>query len=360
MGRVACSPSTEKAAARETPKATQRCHSGFQASTASISMKVAKASLSQMPFHQLIVTRSPNHMWAFSWATTSATRCSSAWEAAPVVDEQGGLPEGDGAEVLHGAGREVGDGQQVELVAGIGQAVVVLEVPQRGHRDLLAEGGQRPLAGHAPHAQRRVAHAARLGVLQLADHEGDQVRRHLDGVGEAHDLAATLGRLRQDAGVGDDGERRVDGQRHVEHRLEGRLVPAGEGTAGVGGLELGGGHRAGDAARVLVDRPIETAQLVVEGAAEDQPQAPAARGQRLGERQPAALGGLVERDRRPLLAIPGIDDHRLVDGELDGVQHDLADRLVDRDGDRLLAAEGQRGEVGIEPDVVTARDNGAR
>ena len=83
MGRVACSPSTEKAAARETPKATQRCHSGFQASTASISMKVAKASLSQMPFHQLIVTRSPNHMWAFSWATTSATRCSSAWEAAP-------------------------------------------------------------------------------------------------------------------------------------------------------------------------------------------------------------------------------------------------------------------------------------
>ena len=40
-------------------------------------MKVAKASLSQIPSHQLIVTRSPNHMWASSWAITSATRSSS-------------------------------------------------------------------------------------------------------------------------------------------------------------------------------------------------------------------------------------------------------------------------------------------
>ena len=45
-------------------------------------MNVAKASLSQIPFHHVMVTRSPNHMWAFSWATTSATRSSSACEAA--------------------------------------------------------------------------------------------------------------------------------------------------------------------------------------------------------------------------------------------------------------------------------------
>ena len=44
-------------------------------------MKVAKASLSQIPFHHFIVTRSPNHMWAVSWATTVATRCSSSCEA---------------------------------------------------------------------------------------------------------------------------------------------------------------------------------------------------------------------------------------------------------------------------------------
>ncbi len=55
MGRVECRPSTDSAAARETPNVVQRCHSGFQASTARISMNVANASLSQMPFHQVIV-----------------------------------------------------------------------------------------------------------------------------------------------------------------------------------------------------------------------------------------------------------------------------------------------------------------
>ena len=82
IGRVLWRPSTPIAAARDTPKVVHRFHSGFQASTASSSMKVAKASLSQMPFHHSMVTRSPNHMWAISCATTSATRSRSAWEAA--------------------------------------------------------------------------------------------------------------------------------------------------------------------------------------------------------------------------------------------------------------------------------------
>ena len=70
------------AAARDTPKLTHRCHSGFHAWTATISMKVANASLSQIPFHHAIVTRSPNHMWASSCATTSAIRSRSEWDAA--------------------------------------------------------------------------------------------------------------------------------------------------------------------------------------------------------------------------------------------------------------------------------------
>ena len=66
MGRVLCKPSTTRAAARDTPKVVQRCHSGFQASAATISKNVANASFNHRPFHQLMVTRSPNHMWAFS------------------------------------------------------------------------------------------------------------------------------------------------------------------------------------------------------------------------------------------------------------------------------------------------------
>jgi hypothetical protein len=50
-----------------------------------------------------------------------------------------------------------------------------------------------------------------------------------------------------------------------------------------------------------------------------------------------------------LLAAARVDHHRLVDGELDGVEEDLADRLVDRDGHGLDAAERERGEIGFEP-----------
>jgi len=68
----------ERSGARQA-EVGQRSHSGLKASVASISMKVANASLSQMPFHHFMVTRSPNHMWASSWAITSVTRCSSGW-----------------------------------------------------------------------------------------------------------------------------------------------------------------------------------------------------------------------------------------------------------------------------------------
>ena len=78
MGRVECTASTASAASREGAKPIQRSHDGRKASTHSISMNVAKASLSQMPSHQPMVTRSPNHMCAISWAITSATRSSSA------------------------------------------------------------------------------------------------------------------------------------------------------------------------------------------------------------------------------------------------------------------------------------------
>ena len=70
-----------KAVERARPKLTHRSHSGRKASVTFSSMNVAKASLSQMPFHHFIVTRSPNHMWASSWAITSTTFCSSPWVA---------------------------------------------------------------------------------------------------------------------------------------------------------------------------------------------------------------------------------------------------------------------------------------
>ena len=81
MGRVLCRASVSRASERETPKPVHRSQSGRKASVVTISMNVAKASLSQIPFHQRMVTRSPNHMWASSWAMTSTTFCSSGWVA---------------------------------------------------------------------------------------------------------------------------------------------------------------------------------------------------------------------------------------------------------------------------------------
>ena len=81
MGRVVCSASVSKAVERASPKLTHRSHSGRKASVTLSSMKVAKASLSQIPFHHFMVTRSPNHMWASSWAITSTTFWSSPWVA---------------------------------------------------------------------------------------------------------------------------------------------------------------------------------------------------------------------------------------------------------------------------------------
>ncbi len=75
--RVLASESVSKAALRSRLNVVQRCQSGRNAAQQAISMKVAKASFSQMPFHHRIVTRSPNHMWATSWATTSARFCNS-------------------------------------------------------------------------------------------------------------------------------------------------------------------------------------------------------------------------------------------------------------------------------------------
>ena len=84
IDRVDASASTSSAALRERANWFHTSQSGRYASTASIAMNVANASFSHRPFHQRIVTRSPNHMCASSCATVSATSSCS-----PCVDVAG-------------------------------------------------------------------------------------------------------------------------------------------------------------------------------------------------------------------------------------------------------------------------------
>ena len=81
MGRVAVRASTSMAAERAAVNPAHTFQSGLKASTAFISMKVANASFNQMPFHQRMVTRSPNQRCANSWLRTAATLSSSRWSA---------------------------------------------------------------------------------------------------------------------------------------------------------------------------------------------------------------------------------------------------------------------------------------
>ena len=155
IGRVLCSESTSNAAVRDSPNATHRSHSGRKASVALISMNVANASFSQMPFHHFIVTRSPNHMCASSWWMTSATFMQLGLRRPFRVDEQQHLAERDAAEVLHRAEREVGDRDQVALVARVGDRVVAGQPLERERRALEREGRQMTLARRVDDAQRR-------------------------------------------------------------------------------------------------------------------------------------------------------------------------------------------------------------
>ena len=194
-------------------------------------MNVANASLSQMPFHQRIVTRSPNHMCASSWATTSATRLHArsgcSW---PGRRAGAALAERDAAEVLHRAGGEVGQ-RDAGRPCRPGTGCRSTPRTSAGEcADVEAEGGEVALARHVDDPQRRAVDVDRLGGLERADDERDEIgatsascRRN------GPDLAAVGVARARLAAVGDRGEAGVDHQRDAEDGLEVGLVPAREG-----------------------------------------------------------------------------------------------------------------------------------
>ena len=114
--------------ARPSAKSSHVFHSGLYASTPRCSMNVANASFSQMPFHHFMVTRSPNHMCAISCTIVSAASDISSSVTCFGIEQQSRLAERHAAEVLHRAEREVGERDEVALLARIRDAVVVGEV----------------------------------------------------------------------------------------------------------------------------------------------------------------------------------------------------------------------------------------
>ncbi len=100
-----------------------------------------------------------------------------------LVDEQVGFAVGDGAEVLHRAGLEVGDGDQVELLHGVLDAEVGVVIGEEVLGGLQGEGREFDLFRRGADAD---GHAFALagGAGEVADEEGDEVGGHLRGGGE--------------------------------------------------------------------------------------------------------------------------------------------------------------------------------
>src|SRR5207245_8946563 len=138
-------------------------------------------------------------------------------------------------------------------------------------------------------------------------------------------------------------------------RFERRLVPARERAPRVRRLELGGGHKVRGAARVLVARAVEAAKLVVQAAGEGEGEPPTTGCKPRRERDAAALRRLVHGRHAAQGLAAVILDRRLGDRQLDRVEDDLVGRLGDGERDGLLATEGERRQVGLEPEVVAAR-----
>ena len=136
------------------------------------------------------------------------------------------------------------------------------------------------MPGRAQQPQRRAGDVDRLGDLERPDDEGHQVGGHRHRLGEAHPALPVEHLVGRDGGVGHRVEVVVEVQRDGEAGLEVGLVPAREGPAGIGGLELGGGDDLLDAVVVGEGGPVEAAELVVEQAPEPQRDHRVARRQR--------------------------------------------------------------------------------
>ena len=158
-----------------------------------------------------------------------------------LVDQQRRLPVRDQPPVLHGRAREVGDGDQVQLVHRVRAVEEVGEVLHRfdGHfQRVLSLVG---LSRRRVHFDVDAVVGLALNVVELSHYEGQQVGGHLLRLGVHHLLGHSVleNLLADDVHVGEGDEVLRHVQSHVEGGFQGGLVPAGEALPGVGGLELG-------------------------------------------------------------------------------------------------------------------------
>jgi hypothetical protein len=276
------------------------------------------------------------------------------------VGEQGRLPVGDAAQVLHGAEGKVGDGDVVDLVARVGDGKVVREVPQGVGGAVETERRQRGAPRGRGEAEGDTVDVDGLGQLERTDDPGQHVRRHPHRLRELHAPPAVAGGpVRHHRAARQDRQVLGDDERHGEGGLEIGLVPARERPPGVGRFKLRGGDDAGRAAGVGEGAAVEAVEVVVEDPGERESHHGRPGRHRRGQLQRGALQGDVDgHGGRQLLAVRRRHGGR-VDVELGGIEDHRVERLLELHLDVDGTAEGRRLEIGRELDRVALRDDGA-
>ena len=202
------------------------------------------------------------------------------------------------------------------------------------------------------HAHVDAAHDDGVGCNQGSDDERDEVARHRDRVLEPDPFYAALEHRSVDGRAIREGRqpcRHVEGDR--EDRLAVGLVEAREGSAGVGGLELGGGYGARDAFGVDEGRAVEAVQLIVQGPQEPDRdlEGPGADRLRKAQREPLGVGV----DPHGRFEVAGAGAHpRPCDGQLSCIQENLGETLSSSRRDAHLAREGSGHQVRCKAQVI--------
>ena len=211
-----------------------------------------------------------------------------------------------------------------------------------------------------PHCEFRAPPGLAFDRIEGADREGEEVRRHPRRLREPHEAGAIPEILLVEwRRVRDRRHPIGDDEGHLEGRLRGGLVPAGEGAPCVRRLELGRGHVPLLPVGHRVPASVEAREFVVERAGKREPQGRGTGGDGLGEVQPQHLTLRIEIDRGRRKA-PALRraDRGLADLESFRVQRDRLRGPRDLNPDRLAPLEREGLEVRSQLNRILLRSHG--
>ena len=275
------------------------------------------------------------------------------------VHQQRRFAVGDAAPIFHRPGGEVGDGDMVQLGQGIGNAEVIVEIPQQLDRSIQRESGLRFLARRSPDAHPRAVGGISLHRHQIAHHKGQQVGGHHRRLGESDRLPSRRGRrFRHDGRIGNRLVAVGEHQSDVEHRLKRRLIPAGKGAAGIGSLKLRSSQIADFPVRRPVFGAVKPHQPVIQHAGKRQIQLRRPRRQNPPEIQRNGFGIGIQRHRmNPHRRPPVAPQGHGADLQLRRIQRNAGGRLQNLHIHGLPPRESKGIQIRLQRKPVPPRQN---